>query len=138
MPSNCKILAGVLDAQARMFRLAERDHSLSRKVLSLESGISYSTLKSWASGTEMPVSALAKLAAVIPNELTSLLLGQIGKHIADDDADEGSIDELAGETSRFVAAYVEARADGVVSPIERRGLQDRARRIASIAERAKA
>jgi len=62
--------------QERIFRLACKDDTL--KGISLESGIPYSTLRSYAGHSgepaEMPVSALYKLIGVIPNELLSLLL----------------------------------------------------------------
>lgn len=135
MSDKCKISILTIEAQARMFRLAQRDYGLTRKVLSLETGISYSTLKSWESGTEMPISGFVRLARVIPNELTSLLLDCAGKHVVDDAGDDASIDELAVETGRFAADYIEANIDGNVTPIEREKLKDRARRIGSIAEK---
>ena len=65
------------DTQERIFRLAQRG-GLTLKAISLDSGIPYSTLRSYAGNNgetaEMPVSALAKLAGVVPDELLSLLL----------------------------------------------------------------
>ena len=116
-----------------MFRLAERDHHITRKRLQLETGIPYNTLKSYATGTEMPMSAFVKLAAVIPNELVSLLLEPAGKHLADDEADHGSLHELAREVGHFSAEYIDAVSDGSVTHIEKARLKDRARRLASAA-----
>lgn len=63
--------------QERIFRIAQRD-GLTLKAISLDSGIPYSTLRSYAGNNgetaEMPVSALYKLCGVIPDELLSLLL----------------------------------------------------------------
>jgi hypothetical protein len=63
--------------QERIFRIAQRD-GLTLKAISLDSGIPYSTLRSYAGHNgetaEMPVSALYKLVGVIPDELLSLLL----------------------------------------------------------------
>lgn len=63
--------------QERIFRIAQRD-GLTLKAISLDSGIPYSTIRSYAGNNgetaEMPVSALYKLTGVIPDELLSLLL----------------------------------------------------------------
>ena len=65
------------DTQERIFRLAQRG-GLTLKAISLDSGIPYSTLRSYAGNNgetaEMPVSALSKLAGIVPDELLSLLL----------------------------------------------------------------
>ncbi len=62
--------------QERVFRLACQSDTL--KGISLDSGIPYSTLRSYAGHNgepaEMPVSALYRLVGVIPDELLSLLL----------------------------------------------------------------
>src|SRR3546814_8288877 len=73
----------VEQAQIRMFDLAKRKHGITRKVLNLETGIAISTLRSYEEGTSMPVSALVKMARVIPNELLSLMLDVGGQVIAD-------------------------------------------------------
>ena len=75
MARNSDIIRVVMDTQARIFRLAERDHGLTRKAISLDSGIAYDSICNYAKGeTQMPVSALYALIGVIPNELLSLLL----------------------------------------------------------------
>lgn len=65
------------ETQERVFRIAQRD-GLTLKAISLDSGIPYSTLRSYAGNNgetaEMPVSALFRLVGVIPDELLSLLL----------------------------------------------------------------
>lgn len=65
------------ETQERIFRLAQRG-GLTLKAISLDSGIPYSTLRSYAGNNgetaEMPVSALRKLAGIVPDELLSLLL----------------------------------------------------------------
>lgn len=65
------------ETQERIFRIAQRQ-GLTLKAISLDSGIPYSTLRSYAGHNgepaEMPVSALRKLVGVIPDELLSLLL----------------------------------------------------------------
>ena len=63
--------------QERIFRIAIRN-GLTLKAISLDAGIPYNTLRSYAGSgcatAEMPVSALRKLVGVIPDELLSLLL----------------------------------------------------------------
>lgn len=119
-------------AQSHMFRLAERDHGLTRKVLHLETGIPVSTLKAWANDTAMPVYGLAILAKVVPDYLTSLVVEAAGKCISTPEADDG-LDELAIEASGFVADYVQARADGQLDHVERAKLNERKRRLKAVA-----
>src|SRR3546814_2963181 len=87
MATECEITMAVEQAQIRMFDLAKRKHGITRKVLNLETGIAISTLRSYEEGTSMPVSALVKMARVIPNELLSLMLDVGGKVIADAEPD---------------------------------------------------
>lgn len=73
MADNSQIKA----TQERIFRIAQRN-GLTLKAISLDSEIPYNTLRNYAGNNgepaEMPVSALAKLVGVIPDELLSLLL----------------------------------------------------------------
>lgn len=66
-----------LATQERIFRIALRN-GLTLKAISLDSGIPYNTVRSYAGSgceiAEMPVSALRKLVGVVPDELLSLLL----------------------------------------------------------------
>src|SRR3546814_2119539 len=87
MATECEITMAVEQAPIRMFDLAKRKHGITRKVLNLETGIAISTLRSYEEGTSMPVSALVKMARVIPNELLSLMLDVGGKVIADAEPD---------------------------------------------------
>ena len=106
---TCEIAQKVEAGQLAMFRLAERDHGLSLKILSLESGIPFGTLRSYAQGTAMPVTALVKLSKVIPNELTSLMLDPGGKVLADAEPEETDIDDLARAAVDILSRYVSAR-----------------------------
>lgn len=61
--------------QERVFRLAKRDHGLTLKAISLDSGLGYTTIQSYASGEAvMSIASLYKLVGVVPDELLSLLL----------------------------------------------------------------
>lgn len=77
MAHDCEISQAVRGAQERIFRIAAK-RGLTLKAISLDSGIPYSTLRSYAGHSgetaEMPVSTLRKLTGVVPDELLSLLL----------------------------------------------------------------
>jgi hypothetical protein len=61
--------------QERVFRLAQRDHGLTLKAISLDSKLGYTTIQSYAKGEAvMSIASLFKLVGVIPDELLSLLL----------------------------------------------------------------
>ena len=116
-----------------MFRLAERDYGLTRRVLHLETGIPAETLKSWAHGTVIPLTGLRKLLRAIPDELTSLLLVGTGKVITGDGSD-GDMDALVAATADFQAHYVAARSDKspggpTIIPMERERLKEKAARV---------
>jgi hypothetical protein len=98
-----------LRQQERMFRLAERDYGLSRRAISLETGIPVPTLKSWAHDTVLPLSGLRKLVRVIPDDLTSLLFTGTDKCIAPIVGDDGALDALAGSASELVVEHLRAR-----------------------------
>lgn len=93
MANNCEAKA----TQERIFRIVTRD-GLTLKAISLDSGIPYNTIRSYAGNngetTEMPVSALCKLVGVIPDELLSLLL-PVGRQIvrAPDSLDHDALAE---------------------------------------------
>lgn len=109
MSTHCKISNHVRATQETVFRLAARDHGLTRKRLNLETGIPITTLKSWAEGTEMPLSAFVKLAAVIPNGIMSLLIEPAGKAVSDAAHDDTDLDDLALQSIRLLTRYIEAR-----------------------------
>lgn len=113
--NECEISLAVEAGQRAMFRLAEKNHGLSLNILSLETGIPLGTLRSYAPAkaempaTAMPVTALVKLSAVIPNELTSLMLDPGGKLICDAEPEETDIDDLARAAVDLLSRYVAAR-----------------------------
>lgn len=103
----------ILDAQSRIFRLAEHDHGLTLKAISIDSGIKYETLRSYkgdkGAQAMMPVSALCKLVGVVPDELLSHLLDPVGRHIVQDDDDSG-LDTLGDDADAVAAEVRRARA----------------------------
>lgn len=128
----------ILTAQQRIFRLAERDHDLTLKRLSLDSGIKYETLRSYAGNkgdpAMMPVSALCKLVGVVPDELLSQILDPVGKHIADNGGGDEDLDAL-GEDGDALATEVRRSRhpdslDGTnIHPIEREAILGKARKL---------
>lgn len=122
-----------IEAQRRFFRIAKRDHGLSRKVLHIDTGIPLSTLKSWEADTAMTLSAFNRLArAGVPDHLLSLLTDPGEKHVCTN-GDDDDLDELASECAGFVADKLDAERDGVVTPIEEGRLKARKRRIKALA-----
>ena len=70
-----KIVSRQKAEQERVFRLAQRDYDLTLKAISLDSGLGYTTVQSYAKGEAvMSIAGLFKLIGVVPNELLSLLL----------------------------------------------------------------
>lgn len=123
-----------IDAQAEMFRLAEKEQGLSVAVLARRSPIPLSTLKGWKTGSAMPAWALGALrVAGVAEHLLSLVLEPFGLLVADRESEDGALAELGREGAHYVAEHADAVADGVVTSIERGRLKDRARRIAAIA-----
>lgn len=127
--TDCDVIA----AQEAMLRLAERDYQLTSKRIEAETGIPAVTLRSYKRDTMMPLSAFVKLCRVIPDDLTSLVMEHAGKHVGTNEPGDGDIDALGREAAGFVAEKLDAEADGVVTPMERGKLKDRARRMASAA-----
>jgi hypothetical protein len=81
--------------------LAERDHDLTLKAISLDSGIPYDTLRSYAARDPamMPVSALLKLVDVVPDYLLSQLLDPVNRRLEIVSNENGDIDELGREAA---------------------------------------
>ncbi|KQM58768.1 MULTISPECIES: hypothetical protein [unclassified Sphingomonas] len=84
--------------QELVFRVAG-GNGLTLKVISLDSGIPYGTLRSYAGNSGatvmMPLDALYKLVGVIPDELLSVLLPE-GRSIVQvpDDIDHDAFEEM--------------------------------------------
>lgn len=117
-----------------MLRLAERDHGLTLTLLSAETGINKATLATYKRDVAMPAYVLVLLSEHIPDYLTSLMYEPVGKSIGSDGTDEdGDVDALARECSRYTAEYLSA--DKPRTPQQIANLQDHARRIAGVARR---
>ena len=142
MTHQDRISVLLLKAQERMFRLAARDCDLTIKAISLDSGIPYNTLRCYAGhkGAQamMPVSALLKLVGVIPDELLSHLFEPVGRHLVEDETDDGDHDSINPACIDFTAALARARhpdsPEGVnIAPCEDKELRAKRVRIRSAA-----
>ena len=126
-----------VDAQRELFRLAAKEVGLTIAVIAARSPLKVSILKGWANGTAMPAWAIGALGeAGVPDHLLSLLLEPFGRHVGTDENEDGCLHALGREAAHYTADMVDAESDGVVTPIEKSKLQDRARRIAGMARRA--
>lgn len=102
--------------QERIFRLAERDHGLTLKAISMDSKIGYTTIQSYARGQAvMSAASLFRLVGVIPDELLSLLLPD-GRHIvrAPDEIDHDALCDLAQDYVHTKAAAHRADSEAGV------------------------
>lgn len=120
----------VIAAQEAMLRLAERDHGLTANRLEAETGIPAVTLRTYRRDTMMPLAAFVKLCRVIPDDLTSLVMEQAGKHVGTDEHGDGDVDQLGKETASYAAEWAAAKADNVIDHRDR----GRAQRTAERAE----
>ncbi|WP_230280242.1 hypothetical protein [Croceicoccus sp. Ery15] len=130
MARDCEISQAVKCAQETIFRVACKTRSL--KAISLDSGIPYSTLRTYAgengATAEMPVSAVRKLTDIIPDELLSLLLND-GRQIVK--APEGiDFDELADHMRDWLrekdhAHHADSPGGREIAPCEKEKLSAR-------------
>ncbi len=133
MPEISVTQQHLIERQKDMFRLARRDHDLTPKRLSQLARIPEPTIASWSKGTAMPAWALVVLACYLPDEITSILFEPAEKYVGSAEGGDGGLAELDCEALGFAAEHAEARRDGVVTPMERARLGERARRVASVA-----
>lgn len=129
-----------LAAQERMFRLAKFNHGLSLKVISLETGIKYETLRSYAGNKDqhsiMPVSAVNALAICIPDYLLSLLFEVSDRQLIeveqDDEPDFDAIGDQAGDLEAEVrrARHPQSPGGTNIVPIEQNAIRAKRLRLA--------
>lgn len=128
-----------LEAQRDIFRLAEREHDLPRKVISAKSHISYDALGTYSRGEHvMPITEVLRLFDIIPDYLLSRLLAPVGRIFAVEEGSDGDMDELGREAAGFVAEYVDCKSDGKITPIEHTRLKQRADRLGEAVQKATA
>lgn len=109
MADFCRNAQNSVANQAELFRLAERDHGLSLKLLSAKTRIPYNTLRSWRDGTVMPAWGLFKLGKEggVPDYLLSFIGEPFERAVVTAEDGEGDFDtagldagELAHEVQR--------------------------------------
>lgn len=124
----------IIARQETVLRLAERDHGLTIKRLSAETGLPDSVLRSYKTGTAMPLHNAVKLAAVLPDHLVSLWFEPAGKSVIDMPRDEDALmQELLREATGYAAEHVDRAADGAICHIDKSALRERARRLGTTA-----
>lgn len=142
MAHDCEVAQRMLAAQARVFRVAERDFALTLKAISLDTGIPYNTVRSYAghngAPTMMPVSALAKLMGVIPDTLLSHLFDPVGKAIVDCTSDDGDHDTLGIDCGNIVGLVSRARHPNSPAGVDISDCEDKVIRLARAQLRARA
>ena len=100
----------IREEQRRVFRVATDPmrYGLTLKAIGIDTGIPYSTLRTYADGSSMmPIDALYKLCGVIPDELLSLLLPE-GRCIVTQ-SDDDDHDGMASRCMDFAAELQRAR-----------------------------
>jgi hypothetical protein len=98
-----------------------------RAALAAASGISTSTLKSWADGASMPLYAVLHLRRFLPREATNMLTEPGGVRMTDIDHAASSWDGIAASASGLVAEFCEAKRDGTINHVEAERLRLRGR-----------
>lgn len=114
MASGDRITAVTLAAQRRVFRLAHRDHGLTLKMISQDSGIPYNTIRCYAGNngeqSVMSLPSFIKLCGVLPDDLLSQLLEPADRHLEMDEEDEDSeFDDLADHGDNLARLVRQAR-----------------------------
>lgn len=118
----------LLDRQQRAFRIAcdPRRFALSLKLIALDSGLHYDSVRDYASGkTALPLTAFIALLDVIPDELLSLLLPE-GRAVvrvpADIDHDEIEAACLDYAATKSAAHHPESECGREIGPNEQAAL----------------
>jgi len=99
-------------AQRELFRLAEKDHSLSIPVLAARNKhLNKTTMKAWRNGAAMPAYAIGELkVAGVPDHLLSLLLEPFAVAVVSEpDDSDGDLDTAATEALEFAGEVQKAR-----------------------------
>jgi hypothetical protein len=97
--------------QGELFRLAERDYGLTLDALATETGLS--ALKTYNHSNifaraKMPLWVFIRLCAVIPDDVSSVMLEPVGKRVASVDGGD-DLDALAVEAGDYAHEYGKAR-----------------------------
>ncbi len=122
----------IADRQIRMFAMfVGRGCHVTRAALEAASGISESTLRSWAEGAAIPLHGVLLLAQHLPAEAIDMLFEPAGMRLIEREKTETNWDDLAATASVFTADICDARADGVIDHEENARLRRGARHLAA-------
>ena len=126
-------------AQADLFRIAERDHGLTITALARETGLSEAALRSYNAPNifaraKMPLWVFVRLAAVIPDDVMSIVFEPVGKCLTSCETPDGDAHALARDGGEYNVAYLNAtdpssEAGQDLSPRERAQLHEIHRRM---------
>ncbi|WP_191864479.1 hypothetical protein V3I01_09730 [Sphingomonas sp. gentR] len=100
-----------------------------RAALSAASGIPESTLREWAGGATLPLSAVFTLRRHLPAQAIAMICEPGDVRLVDIETSETNWDEIASETAGLTYEICEARRDGHIDHVERAKLQHRARAL---------
>ena len=139
MPTGRTIIEQTLDAQRRVFRIAQdpRRYGLTIKLIAGESGVGYDSLRNYAAGeTMMPLCALRSLVGVVPDELLSMLMPS-GRMIVQvpEELDPDTVGDACRDYLATLAAATHPASPGgrEVVDCELEALGDRAARLKVVA-----
>lgn len=118
----------VAERQVAMFAsFVGRGCYTTRAALSAASKIPDSTLREWAAGTAMPLSALLTLRRHLPAEAINMLTEPGDARLVGIEQQDTNWDAIAAGAAGLTFEICEARKDGSVDHVERARLRQRAR-----------
>lgn len=100
---------------------------VTRAALAAASGVPASTLRDLAGGSAITVAQLMALRRFLPPEAINMITEPGGAHVIDTEADATCWDEVAAEAADLLSDIMDAKRDGVVTPVEDRRLRRRTR-----------
>jgi hypothetical protein len=103
--------------------------TITRAALSAASGISTSTLASWAAGASMPLHGVLALSRFLPREAINMLTEPAGLRLTDIASSKTNWGEVAAATAGLVADICEAGSDGLYDHVEVAKLQGKAKKV---------
>lgn len=123
----------VAERQIAMFQMfVGQGCYTTRAALERASGISESTLRSWASGVAMPLHAVLLLRRFLPREAINMLTEPGGCCFSQMERSSTDWDGIAAEAAGLVGEVCEARRDGNIDHVEDARLRNRARALAAV------
>lgn len=130
MSDHAAMQRQVAQRQVAMFSsFMGRGLHTTRAALSAASGIPESTLREWANGAAMPLSAIFTLRQHLPAQAIDMVCEPGDVRMVDIETSETNWDEIASETAGLTFEICEARKDGHIDHVEKARLQQRARSL---------